>query len=264
QAANLRRQMKKRHQTKQAKTISVVSGKGGVGKSNFILNFAIKLSERQQSVLILDLDIGMGNIDILLGLQAKYSIVQMYENKWPIHDIIEKGPNSISYIAAGSGLSEIFNQDDSMFDYFLEQFSEIINEYDYIFFDMGAGVTDVSLSYILATDECFVVTTPEPTAMMDAYSMIKHIDQYNQELPFYLLINRVDSTKEGKLVINRLQKVSEQFLAKSLTALGLVPFDKKVSKAVIAQVPFTLYDPATKASRAVDQIARQYLSDTIN
>lgn len=265
QASSLRRTMKKiNNREQQAKTIAVVSGKGGVGKSNFTLNFALKLSEHNKSVLIIDLDIGMGNIDILLGLQAKYSIVQMYENDLSIHDIIEVGPNAISYIAAGSGLSKVFSMNEQMLNYFLDQFSEITSEYDYIFFDMGAGATDDSLSYILATDECIVVTTPEPTAMMDGYAMIKHIYQKNPLLPFYLLINRADSIKEGKQVIERLQKVSEHFLSKSLTALGVLPYDKKVSKAVISQVPFTLYDPQAQASRAVDQIVTQYLTDTIN
>lgn len=264
QAASLRRQVDKSRQIKRAKTIAVVSGKGGVGKSNFVLNFAIKLGEENKSVLILDLDIGMGNIDILLGLQAKYSIVQMYENNWSFDDIIEKGPRNVSYVAAGSGLTDIFTQEATMLDHFLKQYDEITTEYDYILFDMGAGVTDQSLFYILAADECFLITTPEPTAMMDAYAMIKHIHKNNDGLPLYLIVNRIDSIKEGKLVVKRLQKVAGEFLGKSLNALGLIPFDKMVSKAVIAQVPFTLFDPSMRASRAIKLIAKQYLSKTID
>ncbi|MBU5594977.1 MinD/ParA family protein [Amphibacillus sp. MSJ-3] len=265
QASSLRRKMEQINNSKKhAKTISVVSGKGGVGKSNFTLNFALKLSEQKKSVLIIDLDIGMGNIDILLGLQAKYSIVQMYENSLSIQDIIEEGPNSISYIAAGSGLSKIFTMNEAMLNYFLDEFSTITSDFDYIFFDMGAGASDDSLSFILATDECIVVTTPEPTAMMDAYAMIKHIHQKNPNLPFYLLINRASSIEEGKRVIQKLQKVSEHFLAKSITALGVLPYDKKVAKAVIAQVPFTLYDPQALASRTIAQLVNQYLTNTIN
>src|SRR5690625_1210755 len=141
QASKLRQTMRSRRANRQAKTIAVVSGKGGVGKSNFTLNFALKLIEQKKSVLIIDLDIGMGNIDILLGLQSKHSIVQMYENNLPIHDIIEVGPNSISYIAGGSGLSKLFDLDEVKLNYFLNQFNKISTEYDYIFFDMGAGAT---------------------------------------------------------------------------------------------------------------------------
>lgn len=264
QAASLRKTMSNKNKGKQAKTIAVVSGKGGVGKSNFTLNFALKLIEHQKKVLIIDLDIGMGNIDILLGLQAKHSIVQMFENDLSIHDIIEVGPNAMSYIAGGSGLANVFNLNDTKLNYFLAQFSKISTEYDYIFFDLGAGVTDQSLSYVLAADECIVVTTPEPTAMMDGYAMIKYIHQKNQTLPFYLLINRADSMKEGKQSIDKLKKVTERFLAKKITTLGVLPFDKKVSKAVIAQVPFVLYDPYAEVSRAIDQMVRQYLADTID
>ncbi len=264
QAASLRQKMNKINRKKQAKTIAVVSGKGGVGKSNFTINFALKLIEKKKSVLIIDLDIGMGNIDILLGLQSRYSIVQMYENHLSIHDIIEVGPKSIAYISAGSGLSTVFNMDETKLNYFLDQFNQISSEYDYIFFDMGAGATNESLAYILAADECILVTTPEPTSMMDGYAMIKHIHNKNNQLPFYLLINRADSIKEGKQVIRRLQKVTNHFLAKQIEALGVLPDDKKVSKGVIAQVPFVLYDPLTQASRAIDQIANQYLTNTID
>lgn len=264
QAASLRQKMNQINRTKQAKTIAVVSGKGGVGKSNFTINFALKLIEKNKSVLIIDLDIGMGNIDILLGLQSRYSIVQMYENHLSIHDIIEVGPKSIAYISAGSGLSTVFNMDEAKLNYFLDQFNQISSEYDYIFFDMGAGATNESLAYILAADECILVTTPEPTSMMDGYAMIKHIHNKNDQLPFYLLINRADSIKEGKQVIRRLQKVTSYFLAKQIEALGVLPDDKKVSKAVISQVPFVLYDPLAQASRAIDQIVNQYLTDTID
>ncbi|GAA4059961.1 MinD/ParA family protein [Amphibacillus indicireducens] len=264
QAASLRQKMKEKNGKKQAKTIAVVSGKGGVGKSNFTINFALKLIEKKKSVLIIDLDIGMGNVDILLGLQARYSIVQMYENDLSIHDIIEVGSNAISYISAGSGLSTVFNMDEEKLNYFLDQYHQISTEYDYIFFDMGAGATNESLAYILAADECILVTTPEPTSMMDGYAMIKHIHNKNDQLPFYLLINRADSVKEGKQVIKRLQKVTNYFLGKQITPLGVLPDDKKVSKAVISQVPFTLYDPLAQVSRAIDQIVTQYLTDSID
>ncbi|MBM7540590.1 MinD/ParA family protein [Amphibacillus cookii] len=264
QAENLRKKMEKRSKHKHAKTIAVVSGKGGVGKSNFTLNFALSLAQKEKSVLIVDLDIGMGNIDILLGLQAKQSIVQMYENNLSIHDIIEKGPHALAYIAAGSGLSEVFSMSEEKFNYFLEQFDQITYDYDYIFFDMGAGATHDSLFYILAADQCFVVTTPEPTAMMDAYAMVKHIYLRNPELPFYLVVNRSESFKDGKMIMKRLQKVIEQFLSKSITPLGIIPYDKVISRAVVQQIPFTLFDSRAQASKAVNQIATQYLTDSIN
>lgn len=263
QAENLRNRMNRFQATRQAKTIAVVSGKGGVGKSNFTLNFALTLAKKGKDVLLFDLDIGMGNIDILLGLQAKKTIVQMYEDQLSIHDIIETGPNDLAYIAAGSGLTDVFSMDQEKFDFFLSQFDELMTHYDYIFFDMGAGATKDSLYYILAADECFVITTPEPTAMMDAYSMMKHMYSRNEQLPFYLVVNRAESKKDGKLIISRLQKVVQRFLSKDVLPLGILPYDRVVSKAVIQQVPFTIFDPKAQVTRAMIEIVGQYLSGVI-
>lgn len=264
QAANLRKKIDRLNTTKQAKTIAVVSGKGGVGKSNFSLNFALNLSKKGKKVLLFDLDIGMGNIDILLGVQAKRSIVQMYENQLSIHDIIETGPQDLSYIAAGSGLTDMFKMDESKFNYFLEQLDELITDFDYIIFDMGAGASVDSMFYVLAADECIVVTTPEPTSMMDAYAMMKHICYRNHQLPLYLLVNRAENNKDGRSIIKRLQKVMQSFLNKEIIPLGILPNDKSVSKAVINQIPFTLYDPKSKVTLAIEQIVTQYLGNLID
>ncbi|MCZ0702581.1 flagellar biosynthesis protein FlhG [Natronobacillus azotifigens] len=264
QAHNLRKRMDKLHATKQAKTIAVVSGKGGVGKSNFTLNFALSLAKSGKQVLLFDLDIGMGNIDILLGVHAKKSIVQMFDNQLSIHDIIETGPYSLSYIAAGSGLTDVFSMNEEKFTYFLHQFDELIHQYDYIFFDMGAGATRDSLYYILAADECFVVTTPEPTSMMDAYAMMKHIHAKNDNIPFRILVNRAESNKDGKAIMNRLQQVMIKFLAKNVEPLGILPYDKAVSKAVLKQIPFTSFDPKADVTKAMNEIVSQYLTGSID
>ncbi|WP_117169691.1 MinD/ParA family protein [Paraliobacillus sediminis] len=264
QAANLRKKIDRLNTTRQAKTIAVVSGKGGVGKSNFSLNFALNLSKKGKKVLLFDLDIGMGNIDILLGVQAKRSIVQMYENQLSIHDIIETGPHDLSYITAGSGLTDLFKMDENKFNYFLEQLDELITDFDYIIFDMGAGASVDSMFYVLAADECIVVTTPEPTAMMDAYAMMKHICHRNYHVPLYLLVNRAENNKDGRSIIKRLQRVMQSFLKKEITPLGILPNDKSVSKAVISQIPFTLYDPKSKVTLAMEQIVTQYIGNVIN
>src|SRR5690625_5265006 len=150
---------------KQAKTIAFASGKGGVGKSNTALNFAIELQDRNFSVLLVDLDIGMGNIDILLGSSSKYTIINFFTEFIPIHGIIESGPKGLSYIAGGANLNDMMHLDDDKLDYFFKQYNMLANTYDYIIFDLGAGITDAILSFILAADECFIITTPEPTAI---------------------------------------------------------------------------------------------------
>ncbi|KGP74006.1 MinD/ParA family protein [Pontibacillus yanchengensis] len=264
QAYNLRQKLNSIKNHSEAKTIAIASGKGGVGKSNFALNFALSLTKQNKKVLIFDLDIGMGNIDILLGLSPQYSIVDMFEEHLSIYDVIETGPNSLSYIAAGSGLSKLFHLNESKSEYFFSQLQEIIEWYDYIFFDMGAGVTDESLNFILAANECIVVTTPEPTSLTDAYAMIKHISNKQTTLPIYLLVNRAHSQKAGEQTMERLQDVVKQFLNKSIQPLGILPDDRTVTKAVSRQIPFVTYDEHSKVSRMIHNIVDQYVQNTIS
>ncbi|GEN55797.1 flagellum site-determining protein YlxH [Halolactibacillus alkaliphilus] len=260
QAHQLRKQMN--DTGKEAKTIAVISGKGGVGKSNITLNFALDLVERGKKVLIFDLDIGMGNIDILLGLQSQYSIVDMFNQHLPIEKVIETTTTGLSYITAGSGLTDLFQMNEEKINFFLMQFNEVLNRYDYIFFDMGAGATKESLFYILSADECFVVTTPEPTAMMDAYAMIKHVYHRNNELPFYLIMNRATSSKEGEIATERLKRVVLQFLNKECVALGQLPLDAVVSKSVTKQQPFIMSEPKSKVAKELHRLIDTYLNET--
>jgi len=264
QAQKLREKLNQLRNTSEAKTIAVISGKGGVGKSNFALNFALSLAKNNKKVLLFDLDIGMGNIDILLGLTPERSIVDMFEEDIPIDDIIEQGPHSLSYIAAGSGLSDIFHFSEEKLDYFYQQLQNLVQSYDYILFDMGAGVTNDSLHFILAANECFVVTTPEPTALTDGYAMIKHITQKQFDLPLYLVVNKAFSQKAGEKTMKRMQDVVSQFLNKSIEPLGILPDDRVVTKAVTSQVPFLSYDEKAKISQALTHLTNQYLEQNID
>ncbi len=264
QAQKLREKLNQIRSTSEAKTIATISGKGGVGKSNFALNFALSLTQNEKKVLLFDLDIGMGNIDILLGLSPNRTIVDMFNEDIPIEDIIEKGPNSLSYIAAGSGLSDIFQFSDEKLDYFFQQLQRLVQSYDYILFDMGAGVTNESIHFILAANECFVVTTPEPTALTDGYAMIKHITQKQFDLPMYLVVNKAFSHRAGEKTMERMQNVVSQFLNKSIYPLGILPDDKVVTKAVTRQQPFLSYDEKAKISQALKLLTDQYLEQNID
>src|ERR1700730_163503 len=147
QAQNLRLRLDKLKTRKQTKAISVISGKGGVGKSNFSLNFSISLSQKGKTVLLFDMDIGMGNIDILMGNTTSKNIVHFFEEGLSIQDVITKGPADISYIAGGTGLSKIFQLDNEMVDHFFIEFEKILEDYDYIVFDMGAGISEDSVPF---------------------------------------------------------------------------------------------------------------------
>ena len=241
-----------------ARTIAVISGKGGVGKSNTALNFSIELQKRGKKVLLFDLDVGMGNIDILLGKDSSHTIVDLFNDFMPIHDMIESGPKGLSFIAGGSSLNDLVQFDENRINFFFEQYELLARDYDYIIFDMGAGATESSLAFVLASDECIVVTTPEPTAITDAYSMIKQVLARRDDMPLSVVMNRCDSIKEGNKSLLRFQKVVKQFLHKEIGSLGVLPNDKIVHTAVIRQTPYTLLNKHAAISKAIQAMAAAF------
>ncbi|MGE7877073.1 MinD/ParA family protein [Peribacillus muralis] len=258
QAENLRRRLEARQNQKMARTIAVLSGKGGVGKSNFSLNFSIALSKQGKRVLLFDMDIGMGNIDILIGGHSPYNIIDFFENGRSLEEIITAGSGDISIITGGTGLMNLFSLDEGKYARFNEEFSSLMANYDYILFDMGAGITHDSMKFLLCVDELVVITTPEPTSITDAYSAMKYIHSIKKEIPCFLVCNRVFTSKEGKETIKRLQNAFKKFLDLETVGLGYLPDDRIVSKAVSQQMPFILFDSEADVSKAMVDIATRY------
>lgn len=263
QAMNLRRKVNHLNNPseKKATTIAIVSGKGGVGKSNFAINFSLQLKELNKRVLLFDLDVGMGNIDILLGLQPNHSIIDMLSNKLKIESIIEKGPKDLSYIAGGSSLTEVFSMDNEKMDYFLAQYDKVSKEYDYIVFDLGAGVSESSMFFTLSSDEIIVITTPEPTSITDAYSMIKHIHLREPNMSFHIVINRAINQKSGMDTLERFLQVVKNFLKIEANKLGVLPNDPIVTEAVMKQTPYTLLSKRAPISKAMKEIVIEYVNE---
>ncbi|MCP3031213.1 MinD/ParA family protein [Halobacillus sp. A1] len=259
QAASLRRRLKHQTVKAEAKTIAVASGKGGVGKSTLTINFALKLIKQGNNVLIIDLDIGMGNIDILLGVTPKYSFTDLFESHMTIFDIIERGPLSVSYIAGGSGLASIFSMGDEKFSYFQSEYQQLAKAFDYILFDMGAGVTPDSLKHMIAAEEVILVTTPEPTSLTDAYSLLKHLVREDPDVEVQVLTNRAMNEQSAIHTYERLENAANKFLGKKINLLGAIPEDRHVFDSVLKQVPFTLESPKCKASKSMDELVNQYL-----
>jgi flagellar biosynthesis protein FlhG len=261
QAESLRLRLSRRNeQQKATKAIAITSGKGGVGKSNVSLNFSIMLSKRGFRVLLLDMDIGMGNIDILLGQSSHATMIDLFYERLSLYELIKNGPENISFIAGGTGLANIFTMDEEKVDFFLTQLQSVSEQYDYLIFDMGAGISEDRLRLLKAVHEIFIVTTPEPTAMTDAYAMMKYVHMQEKNIPFYVIVNRAQTDQEGRDTLRRLKSVSKQFLNKDIIPLGVLPEDRSVYKAVVRQTPFLLFDPASKISRAMYMLTDRYLS----
>ncbi len=253
QAAVLREKVLKKHQNslRNCKTIAVLSGKGGVGKSNLSLNLSLALTKQKQRVLLFDMDIGMGNIDILIGQTASYTMVDLMEKKLSIQQIIKKGPQNLAYVAGGTGISSVFEWSPSDLAHLIKELNSLTNQYDYMIFDMGAGMSESVLKFLKAVDEMIVVTTPEPTAITDAYAAIKLAASYSVSAPIHLIINKTLSEKEGNQTYERFNRAVQQFLNVSISLLGIVPDDQAVQKAVNRQIPFFLQDPKSKASTSL-------------
>lgn len=246
-------------ETRETKIITVSSGKGGVGKSNFSLNFALNLMEQDKKVMVFDLDLGLANIDVLLGLPPKRTMMHMIERNLSIDDIVEEGPMGLKFVAGGSGFNHLFQMDDRKLTKLFDELSTLKGKLDYIILDTGAGLSNESLRFILAADEIVIVTTPEPTAITDAYAVLKTIHYKDQHATIQVVINRCISDSEGETTAEKLQLVAQQFLKKEIGVLGYLKEDTNVLKAVKKQTPFVLEYPNTVASQGMNSITQNYL-----
>jgi flagellar biosynthesis protein FlhG len=260
QAEKLRNRLKMDIPAKEAKTLAVVSGKGGVGKSNFSLNFSISLAKKGFKVLLFDLDIGMGNIEILMGKNSSLSIADFLSGKSSMEEVIFQGPHGVEYISGGTGLSQLVRMDRDSVEYFTSSLSEVLRKYDYLIFDMGAGLNEETLSILLSVNEIFVITTTEPTSLMDAYATMKYIHMADSTLPFYLVVNRAGSVKEGNETLSRLEDVLKKFLGRSTIKLGMLPDDKSVHEAVKRQIPFVMFNERSQVSKGMAAILEKYMN----
>lgn len=247
--------------TRATRIITVTSGKGGVGKSNFTLNFALTLQSQGYKVLIFDADIGLANIDVLMGVSSKYNLYHLLKKEKTIWEIIQKGYNNLDFIAGGSGFNDLLRLTEEELDYFAEQVMQLNGYVDFIIFDTGAGLSKESLKFILAAEETFVVTTPEPTSITDAYAIIKMINSMGHDVSFKLIINRVTDSKEGKQTADKIVLVANKFLNIQIQTLGFVDDDPAVSKAVKKQIPFTVAFPNSAAAKSLHTIVGNYVND---
>ncbi|MDN4494262.1 MinD/ParA family protein [Ureibacillus aquaedulcis] len=259
QAENLRMKMLE-SQGSLGRSIAIVSGKGGVGKSNFSTNFAINLTKLGKKVVVLDMDIGMGNVNILIGKTAQYNLKHYLFGEASLDEVIYDGPHSFKYISGGSGMSSVVEWSKEMVDALFNAFEQLQKTYDYILFDMGAGAANWSLDLISAIDEIIVITTEEPTAITDAYSMMKYIHVRDENKTIYLLCNRAYSKEDGQDTLNRLESTMKHFLKKDIILLGSLPEDSAVRKAVREQVPFSIAYPDSNISKTLKVMVEQFMN----
>ncbi len=242
-----------------SRSIAIVSGKGGVGKSSFSTNFAHALLAQGKKVIIVDMDIGMGNIHILLGMAPSYSLKDYLLGKEPLSEVINETSEGLHFISGGSGLDNVLEWSKEMFGLLIQAFVFLQQQYDFILFDMGAGATQRSIELIVAVDEIIVISTTEPTSITDAYSMMKLICLQDPDKKLHMVSNRVAKGESENESVVRLQYAMRKFLNKETTILGCLPEDPLVHKAVIAQRPFLLLFPNAPVSKRMIAIAETFV-----
>jgi len=236
--------------------ISITSGKGGVGKSNIVGNLAIALQWRGQRVLIMDADLGLANIDIIYNLKPTATIADVISGEKEISQIIVKGPENVSVIPASSGIEDLANLSEGHKANLLSEFDTLNQAYDVLLIDTGAGISSNVIYFNLAAQKRYVIVTPEPTSITDAYALMKVMhNRYGTE-HFTILMNMVQSEREAMAVFRHLSDVSSRFLTNVvLSYAGHIPFDRHLGKAVLLRRPVICSHPETACSRGFAKLA---------
>ncbi|NOX25249.1 MAG: MinD/ParA family protein [Deltaproteobacteria bacterium] len=236
--------------------ICISSGKGGVGKTSISVNLAAAMAQAGQRVLLVDGDLGLANVDIVLGINAKHTMREVVEGGLPLNDVLVKIMPGFSVLPASSGVPEMASLAYEDQAYLTDALENIINDFDYVLLDTAAGIGDSVLWLNQWAAENYIIMSPDPTSMTDAYALIKVLHQKYDKSLFQLVINSVKSKREGHEVFASIAAVLNKFLQVSPELLGIIPQDNNVSQAIRFQKPFLLSTPDAKASKAIRQLSQ--------
>ena len=243
--------------------IAVSSGKGGVGKTNFVANLALYFSGMNKKVLIMDADLGLSNIDVLLGVTPKYNLKHVLNSSKSLKEIVAEGPMGIQILPASSGVRELTRLNDTQRLKLLSELENFEIEADIFLIDTGAGISDNVLFFCSAAQETIVVVTPEPTSIADAYALIKVLSRDFGEKSFRVLVNTARSEKEAFDTFRKIALVTDRFLSLSIDYLGYLPFEPGVKDAIIAQKGYISMFPNSSFAKKLAVVANKLLEDPV-
>lgn len=275
QASNLRAKMQKQEASQhagqtsgtssKARVIAVTSGKGGVGKTSFSVNLAIQLKHMGKKVVIIDADLGLSNVEVMLGIRPRHNLADLIYNNLKLEEVITAGPLDIGIISGGSGVQELVNLDKGDIKLLIAKLSQLDRLYDVIIIDTGAGISDAVLEFLLISPEIVLVVTPEPTSITDAYALLKTVNRKKEfeaeQKTIHVLSNRVENEAEGQEIYDKLNTVSSKFLNVELEYIGYICQDRDISRAVIEQKPIMISRPQGPTSVSIANIADRILHD---
>lgn len=267
QAEQLRNIVKLQNQRseKNARVITITSGKGGVGKSNTAVNLAYQLQELGKKVIIFDADFGLANVEVMFGAIPKYNLSDLIFKGKNITEIITEGPNGIGFISGGSGIVALSNLNKEQISFLIRNLSYLDQMADFIIIDTGAGISDSVMDFVLASPEIIMVSTPEPSSLTDSYSLLKTLYRnpafQKESGKVKVITNKVNSSEDAAMVYRKLDTVVTKFLDGNLEFLGMIPADTEIDKAIRQQKPVSILYPKAASSKAFLKIADNLLNN---
>jgi flagellar biosynthesis protein FlhG len=251
QAAGIR----KMNQTKPVRVIAITSGKGGVGKTNLSVNIGIALSQMGQKVVLMDADMGLANVDILLGVYPKFNLSHVLSGEKTLDEVMIDGPSGLRVIPGASGIQKMSELTTVEQAAVIHAFSEIDQDIDVLIVDTAAGISASVVNFARACQEIIVVVCDEPTSLTDAYAFIKLLNRDYGLSKFHVITNMVQTAQQGHVLFQKLSKVTDRYLDVTLKYAGAVPYDEYLRKSVQKQTPVVIGFPRSKAALALKTIA---------
>jgi len=239
------------------RVIAVTGGKGGVGKTNISVNLGVALAELGRRVMLLDADLGLANIDVILGLHAKHNLSHVMSGECTLEEIMVTGPHGLKVIPGASGMQHMAELSPVEHAGLIHAFSEVANDVDVLLIDTAAGISDLVVSFSRAAQEQIVVVCDEPASITDAYAIIKLLNREHGINRFRILANMVKSVQEGRDLYNKMCRVTDQYLDVMLNYMGSIPYDDQLRKAVKSQKPVVEAYPRARVSQAFKNLAKK-------
>jgi flagellar biosynthesis protein FlhG len=238
-----------------ARVFAVTSGKGGVGKTNTVVNLAAALAQKKKQVLVMDADLGLANLDLFLGVKPRYTLADFFSGEKRLADIIIKTPSGISLLPAASGIQEVTSLSDAQKIAFVTELDALTHDIDLVLVDTSSGISDTVTYFATAAQEIIVVVTPDVSSMTDAYALLKVLASQHHEKRFWVLANNVDDEKSARRLFDTLSRTAVRFLNTSLDFLGWVPWDPELRRAVFHGQILSANSAGSPAARAFSSIA---------
>jgi flagellar biosynthesis protein FlhG len=243
-------------QVRPVQVIAVSGGKGGVGKSNISVNLSIALAELRRRVVLLDADLGLANVDVLLGIRATHTLADVLAGTHSLSDVLVTGPAGVKIVPASSGVQRMAELSSAEHVGLINAFNELSDQVDILVIDTAAGISDTVVSFVRAANEVIIVVCDEPSSITDSYALIKLLNKEYGMQRFRVVANMTRTQQEGMNMFNKLNTVCERFLDVTLQFVGQIPFDENVRKAVQKQKALLEFAPNSKAAIAIRALAQ--------